>query len=251
MSQKAGAKTKASTLYKYVRIERPRSGSPERDSGLTARDVDQAVQHELSAVPCQWFVQRNYTCSYRLTTQPPDPATKPADPADPAAPDPGYVVVLTPEQAAQIAVATLQLPVVPPGIGPDPEINEWKMAAVGYPLWLWADGPHHVGPVSQAVANLSVSLDATLASVSYQMGDGHTVICSGPGTPWTRTVTPGQPSRCGYRYTRPSLPEGTYTVRALAHWEIAWTIGTTSGIITMDVEGTRLLPVGELQVLVR
>ena len=39
-----------------------------------------------------------------------------------------------------------------PGIGPSPDLNPWDMAAVGYPLWLWADGPTHVGPISDAVA---------------------------------------------------------------------------------------------------
>jgi hypothetical protein len=183
-----------------------------------------------------------------------------------------------------MAVAQLKLPAVKPGVGPDPSINRWKMAAVGYPLWLWADGPTHVGPVSQSVANLHVSLEAQLTSVPYQMGDGHTVTCNGPGKKWTRSVeagTPsrcgyryskpslpkvtcngpgkkwtrsveaGTPSRCGYRYSKPSLPKGSYTVRAISHWDITWVVGGQTGVVTMDQEGTRLLPVGELQVLIR
>jgi hypothetical protein len=51
---------------------------------------------------------------------------------------------ITAGQAAAIAVARLQLPTVAPGIGPSPDLNRWNMAAVGYPLWLWADGPTHV-----------------------------------------------------------------------------------------------------------
>ena len=70
------------------------------------------------------------------------------------------VIQITPAQAGAIAVARLQLPTIAPGIGPSPELNRWKMAAVGYPLWLWADGPTHVGPVSDSVGGLSVSLDA-------------------------------------------------------------------------------------------
>ena len=77
-------------------------------------------------------------------------------------------------QAAAIAVARLQLPKIPPGIGPSPDINPWKMAAVGYPLWLWADGPTHVGPISDSVAGLFVSLDAEVSSLTFRMGDGHT-----------------------------------------------------------------------------
>ena len=51
---------------------------------------------------------------------------------------------VTAGQAAAIAVARLQLPTIAPGIGPSPNLNPWNMAAVGYPLWLWADGPTHV-----------------------------------------------------------------------------------------------------------
>ncbi len=86
-------------------------------------------------------------------------------------------------QAAAVAVARLQLPRIPPGIGPSPDINPWNMAAVGYPLWLWADGPTHVGPISDSVAGLSVSLDAEVSSLTFRMGDGHTVTCPGVGPP--------------------------------------------------------------------
>ena len=125
------------------------------------------------------------------------------------------------------------------------------MAAVGYPLWLWADGPTHVGPVSQSVANLHVSHDAQLTSVTYRMGDGHSVTCNGPGREWTRSVEAGTPTSCGYRYQKPSLPKGKYTVRAVSHWDITWVVGGQTGVISMDQQGTRQLPVGELQVLVR
>ena len=249
--QEAAQKTKAYTQHKILKRNTAprRSGPVAPDSGLTEVEIGKMVQAEIDASsPCAYFFGRGQYCTYQLTDQPADPKK---------APDPGrpgqetYVVQLTSAQAAQIAVAQLKLPAVKPGIGPDPSINRWKMAAVGYPLWLWADGPTEVGPVSQTVANLRVSLQARLTSVTYDMGDGHQVSCAGPGTRWTRAVTPGQPSRCGYRYQRPSLPAGDYTVTATSHWDITWVIGNQSGVITMDQQGTRTLPVGELQALVR
>lgn len=160
---------------------------------------------------------------------------------------------ITPAQAAAVAVAQLRLPTVAPGIGPAPAINQWKIAAVGYPLWLWADGPTTVGPVSNTVAGLTVSLRAQLTSVSYQMGDGHTLRCAGPGTPWTSAVRPGQKSpNCGYTYQQPSLPKGPYTVTARTTWAVTWTAGGGAGVIDVDsAPATTELPVGELQVLVR
>jgi hypothetical protein len=155
-------------------------------------------------------------------------------------------------QAAAIAVARLQLPKIAPGIGPSPDINPWNMAAVGYPLWLWADGPTHVGPISDSVAGLSVSLDAAVSSLTFRMGDGHTVTCAGSGHPWTTAVQPGTESpTCGYTYAKPSLPDNTYTVAAIANWAVTWTSNGQSGVISVPVVDTTELPVGELQVLVR
>jgi hypothetical protein len=155
-------------------------------------------------------------------------------------------------QAAAIAVARLQLPKIAPGIGPPPDINPWNMAAVGYPLWLWADGPTHIGPISDSVAGLSVSLDAEVSSMTFRMGDGHTVTCAGSGHPWTTAVQPGTESpNCGYTYARPSLPDNKYTVAAIANWAVTWTSNGQSGVINVPVVDTAVLPVGELQVLVR
>ena len=159
---------------------------------------------------------------------------------------------ITAGQAAAIAVARLQLPTIAPGIGPSPDLNPWKMAAVGYPLWLWADGASHVGPASDSVAGLSVSLDAKVSSVTFRMGDGHTVTCAGSGLPWTTAVQPGTKSpTCGYSYAKPSLPKDNYTVAAIANWAVTWTSNGQSGVINVPAVDTTELPVGELQVLVR
>jgi len=159
---------------------------------------------------------------------------------------------ITNAQAGAIAAARLRIPTVAPGIGPSPELNRWKMAAVGYPLWLWADGPTHVGPVSDSVGGLSVSLEARVTKVTFRMGDGKTVDCAGRGQRWTRAVKPGEKSpSCGYSYSKPSLPEGTYRVAAIANWAVTWTVNDESGVINVPAVDTAELPVGELQVLVR
>ena len=151
-----------------------------------------------------------------------------------------------------MAIARLRFPTTTPGIGPSPEINPWKMAAVGYPLWLWSEGPTSVGPVSDSVANLSVSLRARISKTVFRMGDGESVSCAGTGRAWTRAVKPGQESPvCGYAYQKPSLPRGQYTVTAIAFWTVDWTVNGTSGQITVPRSSTTELPVGELQAIVR
>lgn len=171
------------------------------------------------------------------------------DPADPAAPAPP---ALSPQEVAYIATARLQLTPPKPVIGPSPESNEWKMAAVGYPLWLWADGDADPAPVGDSVADIAVSLDAELVKVVFDMGDGHKVTCSDLSTRWTAAVPPGTKSpSCGYAYEKPSLPAGSYTITANAVWAIDWNINGTTGTIPLYQSATTEIPVGELQVLVR
>ena len=137
-------------------------------------------------------------------------------------------------------------------IGPSPDLNQWKMAAVGYPLWLSADGNTNPAPVTDSVADLAVSLDAHLVRVVFDMGDGNKVHCADLSTKWTPAVTPGTTSpTCGYAYQEPSLPAGSYTVTANAVWAIDWTINGTTGTLPLYQSASTDIPVGELQVLVR
>lgn len=177
------------------------------------------------------------------------PAGNPAAPAAPAGPP---VPIVTPEQAAYIATARLTLSAPKPMIGPSPDINPWKMAAVGYPMWLWAEGNLDPVPVADTVYDLSVSLDARLVKVVYDMGDGNKITCTDASQPWTTRVPAGTPSPvCGYTYQEPSLPKGDYTVTANAVWSVDWAINATTGTIPFYQSASTQLPVGELQVLNR
>lgn len=180
------------------------------------------------------------------------PAGNPAAPAAPAAPAGPPAPMVTPEQAAYIATARLTLSAPKPMIGPSPDINPWKMAAVGYPMWLWAEGNLDPAPVADSVYDLSVSLDARLVKVVYDMGDGNKVTCTDASQPWTTRVPAGAPSPvCGYTYQEPSLPKGDYTVTANAVWAVDWAINATTGTIPFYQSASTQLPVGELQVLNR
>lgn len=192
---------------------------------------------------------------FQTTALPADPGIRQAanpGPAAPAAAAAPVAPAITPEQAAYIASARLRLTAPEPTIGPAPEINEWGMAAVGYPLWLWAEGDLDPAPVSDSVFDLAVSLDARLVEVVFDMGDGGRVRCSDVGTRWSRSVEPGAKSpTCGYAYQEPSLPNGSYTVTANAVWAVDWAINGTTGTIPFYQSASTQIPVGELQVLVR
>jgi hypothetical protein len=221
-----------------------------QDAGSDQRLLD--ARKEFHAALAEYDRQ---LANYNRCILSPNPAgcgSMPTAPAPPQFATTTFSGPISAGQAAAIAVARLQLPTITPGIGPSPDLNPWKMAAVGYPLWLWADGPTHVGPVSDSVAGLSVSLEADVSSLTFRMGDGHSVTCAGSGDPWTAAVEPGTKSpTCGYTYTKPSLPDGRYTVTAVANWAVTWTSNGQSGVINVPAVDSTELPVGELQVLVR
>jgi hypothetical protein len=248
--------------------QRRRKAIPRRSSALdsrpTANEVDQRVREANKTFSAALAVYDRRLASYNRCLQTFDPSlNKTGCGSAPTPPDVprlssatfsgrGNQPTPTAGQAAAIAVARLQLPSIPPGIGPSPDINPWNMAAVGYPLWLWADGTTNVGPISDSVAGLSVSLEAEVSSLAFRMGDGNTVRCAGSGHPWTAAVQPGTKSpSCGYSYAKPSLPGRTYTVTAVANWAVTWTSNGQSGVINVPAVDTTELPVGELQVLVR
>lgn len=170
----------------------------------------------------------------------------------------------TPRQAVEAYVrtvtASMQLPDAYPQIGPDPTWNEWNMAVVGIPLWLWVEGPAQM-TASRSEAGLAVSLDARHVSTTFTMGDGRTVTCASTKPYVRNAVKPGEPSPvCGHTYQvaakSPSPTSvtnkatGTYTVTATTHWSVDWTAGGYSGTLTTQMSGSRDLPVGELQAVV-
>lgn len=150
---------------------------------------------------------------------------------------------------ARTLVTQIGLPDPTPRVGPDPAVNEWGMVAVGFPLWLWTAGP---GAVSDRVRAYGVTftLRARWVSTRFDMGDGHSVLCTRM-QPYTESVRPGSRAPwCGYSYGRASLPEGSYTVTATTNWRVRWSALGVSGSMPASFTGTRMLPVGELNALI-
>lgn len=172
------------------------------------------------------------------------------DPAEPTPPPPDPAVL------AQIAVTRLRIPEPVIKIGPPPQINQWKRAFVGYPLWLWGD---ETGQLTRSVTldGVTLTLTARRVATRFDMGEpgAEPVFCP-TSTEWTRAVEPGAASpTCGYRYTAASMtaaaPHGTYTVTATARWEVTWSAMGQSGVIPLQATAQSALPVGELQTVRR
>ncbi len=164
--------------------------------------------------------------------------TAPAAPAAP--PDPAVV--------ARTVVRQMQLRAI--RIGMAPEDADGRFGIVGLPAWMWvADRDAHTfGPMvrSASVGGTSVTAIARVDRIVWAMGDGGAVSCRSAGVPFADGDGGRESPDCGYTYTR----QGRYTVRATSHWTVTWTSNSgAGGTIPLDFTATRILDVGEIQVV--
>ena len=129
---------------------------------------------------------------------------------------------------------------------------------VSLPIWLQV-APSSWAPKSETVSagGVSLTMNAVPVSAVWSMGDGTTVTCRGPGTPYP-AVKPKDPmaasADCGHAYTAPSesLPQGSYPVSVTTHWKVTWS--TTTGLSGDEPDLTAVastrLRVAEVQALV-
>ncbi|WP_328869645.1 hypothetical protein OHT76_05730 [Streptomyces sp. NBC_00287] len=123
---------------------------------------------------------------------------------------------------------------------PQIEANPEGDQLVGLPTWLWLDDGAW-GPVSAvaSVPGVSVRAVARPARVEWAMGDGSTVRCDGPGTPYGsagKSRTPGGPQGespdCGHTYRTSSAGQrsSAFPVSATVHWAVTWAGAGESGV---------------------
>ncbi|MFI0020213.1 ATP/GTP-binding protein [Streptomyces griseus] len=142
--------------------------------------------------------------------------------ADGQAPD-ADTPVIDPEAVARRAAASMRLA--------GPAVASPRAAGtyvVGMPMWMWATpSPTTTGPISASATAGGVTVTATakVSTVRWAMGDGTTVTCHGPGTPYTPDQGKNMSPDCGHRYQRTAHdePGEEYQGAATATWTIAWT----------------------------
>lgn len=114
----------------------------------------------------------------------------------------GVAVLLTGPLARAMAVnlvARLRFPAPKPIFGPNPNRNEWKMLAVGFPVWMWTEGPTTVS-TSTSSNGFTFQMTARWRSTTFDMGDGNSVTCTSM-TRYSASVKPGTASpNCGHVY---------------------------------------------------
>jgi hypothetical protein len=120
------------------------------------------------------------------------------------------------------------------------DINPPSFSVVNLSSWLWINGQiWHSFSATATAGGLIVTAVATPETVSWTMGDGHTVVCNGPGTPYQPTISfSAQTTDCSYTYTSSSAGQpsadgdpndGAFRVTAMISWTISWTVTGGAG----------------------
>ncbi len=145
-----------------------------------------------------------------------------------ATPPAAVVVQTSPVVVAQQAVKHLglsspQVEMAPPDGSPQ---------LVGVATWLWVDptGWHPVS-ASASAGGVTTTATATPTKVVWDMGDGHSVACDGPGTPYSAS-DPSATTDCSYVWPQ----AGSFAVTATIYWSVTWTASGAAGGGSLGVQ---------------
>jgi len=103
---------------------------------------------------------------------------------------------------------------------------------VGVATWLWVDSATWRTLSASATAGpVTTTAVAAPTRVVWDMGDGSTVTCDGPGAPYD-PATPNATTDCSYTWPAP----GTFRVTATVYWSVSWTAQGAAGGGTLGVQ---------------
>ncbi|WP_293992832.1 ATP/GTP-binding protein [Streptomyces sp.] len=125
---------------------------------------------------------------------------------------------------------------------------------VGVPMWMWVNqsvttyGPN---TASATAGGVTVAATAKVSRIVWTMGDGFSVTCNGPGTPYTSSDVMGPSPTCGHVYSKTSAGAagGKFPVTATSTWTINWEGGGQTGQLTEARQTQVQVAVGEVQVV--
>ncbi len=161
---------------------------------------------------------------------------------------------VAPSALALQAAASLTLP------SPVVNLNPSAFSVVNLSSWLWVDPQTwHSFRATASAGGVSATAIATPDTVSWSMGDGHTVVCDGPGTPYQPAVSvDAQTTDCSYTYARSSAGQpstdgdpndGAFSVTATISWTVRWSAaGVVGGGSLPPLQTSSTVPVRVEQV---
>lgn len=125
-------------------------------------------------------------------------------------------VVVAQQAAKSIGLASPTIEMAPPDGSPQ---------LVGVATWLWVNpAAWHTLSASASAGAVTVTATATPTKVVWDMGDGTSVTCDGPGTPYDPSA-PAATSACSHTWPTAA----TYTVTATVYWSVTWSAAGAAG----------------------
>ncbi|MFE9604503.1 ATP/GTP-binding protein [Streptomyces hokutonensis] len=168
------------------------------------------------------------------------------------------------------AAPSANAPAVDPAVLAQQAVDKMKLAGpdiaspraagkytVGVPVWMWVNqsattyGPNSA---SATAGGVTVTATAQVSQIVWHMGDGTTVTCAGPGTPYAGSAGMAESPTCGHMYstTSASQASGKYKLTATSTWAINWQVagdGGQTGQLTEIRQTQTQVAIGELQVV--
>ncbi|MGI8778094.1 MAG: hypothetical protein ACR2LJ_12120 [Acidimicrobiales bacterium] len=179
-------------------------------------------------------------------------STAPLGIYSPAAPPGGGAPPVDPAALAQQALQHTPLPTPQIGMAPDPSIPQ----LVNLATFLWIPVTQWQPQTASASAGgVTSTVTARPERVIWDMGQGDSVTCDGPGAPYDPSLSDdAQPSDCRFTYpaSSASAPGQTFTVTATVEWHATWTASGAAGGGDLGISqqsSTTAVRVAELQAL--
>ncbi|MBI2709108.1 MAG: hypothetical protein HYX34_05365 [Actinobacteria bacterium] len=156
---------------------------------------------------------------------------------------------IAPARLAELAKKSLRVPAPGVGVAPRPR------GLVNVAMWLWVDGFVPLSATA-SVPGVSATLTAVPARVHWDMGNGDTVTCAGPGKRFDFAAgvsVESARSGCSYTYRADSggEPGKAFTVTATVTWRLTWAsnVGAAGDLGEVSASSTLTYPVDEIQTL--
>ncbi len=145
---------------------------------------------------------------------------------------PNGETVIDPGAVAQQLLKRAPFELADAQIAPSPSYHTY----INYLNWLWvAESQWHDVSLSLTLSGATVTLTAKPRYVRWDMGNGQSTSCVGPGREWVKGMSEDAPTNCSFTYSTMQDPEGdTWKVSARINYTVGWTCtgncgGQTSG----------------------
>ncbi len=147
------------------------------------------------------------------------------------------------ERAAELAVERLELPV------PVVVLSPPGAQLVGIPTWLWV-ADWETRSTAASVTGVTSTVTARPTATTWDLDDGATRTCAGPGRPYDPGRPPdGQTTDCAHTFIWPSLhPRGPRKLTATVTYAVSWSASTGAGGDLGTVTRTSTVPLTVVEV---